>query len=215
MNSCPPGRRPWTPIPTGSSSTSASTDMSCTLDTTLQWRPCSVTWAPRRSPVWVGALVPGRLLAEASPPGRVTPAAFLEEAHRPSVLSVIKGVWWRGKGCLLLQNNRGRTRCRPAHPVVLLGRGVGAKARGSWSSHLLLDSGWTEGDWGSTLPGAERHAPSSLEVTSPRTLGSAEAEDSGHPVTDFKKLCWQWPLSVEVWCHCSQACRRLFVKVPG
>lgn len=103
----------------------------------------------------------------------------------------------------------------PSPPVVLLGRGVGAKARGSWSSHLLLDSGWTEGDWGSTLPGAERHAPSSLEVTSPRTLRSAEAEDSGHPVTDFKKLCGQWPLSVEVWCHCPQACRRLFVKVPG
>ena len=105
------------------------------------------------------------------------------------MLSVIEGVWWRGKGCFLLQNKQGRTRCRPAHPVVLPGRGVGAnpageegsalaaarrhrrEARGSWSSHLLLDSGWTGSDRGSTLPGAERHAPSALEVTSPRTFG--------------------------------------------
>ncbi|EAW87154.1 family with sequence similarity 20, member C, isoform CRA_f [Homo sapiens] len=58
QNSSPPGRRPWTPIPTGSSSTLVSTGTSCTPDTTRPSRPCCTTSAPRGSPAWQILLAP-------------------------------------------------------------------------------------------------------------------------------------------------------------
>ena len=224
MNSYPRGTRPWTPIPTGSNSTSASTAMSCTLGTTQRWRPCCMTSAPRRSPVLVGVL-PARsaLLAGASPRGQVILAAFPEEA--PAGLRCCRYLGAAGGCFLLLQDEQGRARRRPASPVVLLGGAhhgspPRVKKRHPWqlqgdalessassgclgrlclrAHQVLLGFVWAGGDKGSTLSRAEPHTLSCSEETSLSTLGSAESEVSGHPVTDFRKVCRQWFLSVEV-----------------
>ena len=59
----------------------------------------------------------------------------------------------------------------------------------------------------------EAHALSNSEAISPSTLGSAELDKKRHPITDFREMCQQQFLSTEVWGHCSQACRRSFVKI--
>ena len=83
-------------------------------------------------------------------------------------------------------------RALPAAPVISCARGV-TRAR---------------------LSGVEARALSNSEATSLSTLGAADSDKKGHPVTDFRQMCQGQFLSTEVWCHCSQACKQSFVKVP-
>lgn len=62
-------------------------------------------------------------------------------------------------------------------------------------------------DQGSALSLVEARALSNSEATSLSTLGSAELDRKRHPITDFREMCQQQFLSLEVCCHCSQACR--------